>query len=103
MQPSLSDLAHYCDVGMFNAKLAVEAGRRGLVESTELAVYMESTKFGEVAARLEPRVRAGITLGQPVPLREIAAELELPVDLAVAWLSRLGVPLDVAIGGRGTA
>ena len=103
MQHPLTEVARFCFVGMFNAQLAAAAGRRSIADSAELALYMRTPEFGERAARLEPRVREGITRGQPVPLRDIAAELALPIDLAVAWLDSLGVQLDVAIGGRGTA
>lgn len=103
MQHPLTEVAHFCFVGMFNAELAVAAKHRSAEETAELTSYMATPEFGERAAKLEPRVRAGITLGQPVPLLEIAAALQLPADLVVAWLARLGVPLDVAIGGRGSA
>ncbi len=103
MLASLSDVAQFCYAHMFKAQLAVIAGRRTPEENAELDAYMASPELGERAARLEPRVRAGITRGAPVPLHDIAAELNLPIDRAVAWLARLGVPLDIAIGGRGTA
>jgi tRNA U34 5-methylaminomethyl-2-thiouridine-forming methyltransferase MnmC len=103
VQHPLSDLAHFCDVGVFNAEIALAASRRGPEESADLSAYLETPEFNELAARLEPRVRAGITCCARMPLADIAAELALPVDQAVAWLVRIGVPLEIAIDLRAAA
>ena len=103
MCPELSEVAHYCHVGIINAHMEACARRRSHQETVDLRTYMAAAEFEERAARLEPRVRAGITRGVPVPLKDIAAELELPPDLAVEWLAKLGIDPIIAIGGRGFA
>ena len=103
MQPELSAVAEYCWVGIMNAHLVACAKRRSAEETMDLALWRASAEFAERAARLEPRVRAGITRGRPVPLKDIAAELRLPRDLAVEWLGKLGIDPIIAIGGRGFA
>jgi hypothetical protein len=100
MLPELSTVAEFCTVGALNAQLVVAARRRSYRETADLIGYMESPEFAERVARLEPRVRAGITRGVPVPLKDIARELALPIDLVVSWLGKLGINPIVAIGGR---
>ena len=104
MHSSLSEVARYSAVGIFEANVAVSACRCGVVESTELAVYMQSAEFNERAERLKLRICATLESGKPVLARDVAAELQLPLHLAVALLERLGIPLDhTIIGESGSA
>ena len=96
-------LAEFCDVGIFEAQLVTTAGQRSAAEKMELAIYIETPEFGERAARLERWIRDSVADDRPVPLYDVMAALSLPIDLAAAWVSRLGVPLDIAIGGRARA
>ncbi len=89
-----TELAEFCDVGIFEAQLTAMALRRSAEEKIELALWIETPEFNERAARLERHVAGG---ARPT-LYDVMAELELPIDLAAAWMGRHHLPIEVAMG-----
>lgn len=58
-----------------------------------LAEY-ETPEFRKRAEALEHRLRTAIALNQPVALAEVASELQVPLDIAAAWIAvKIAIPL----------
>jgi hypothetical protein len=100
----MTALAADCYVAALEAQMAALARGRSYEKHVAITAHMESAEFQSAAAALEPRVRAGIAMGRPVLLREIAAALGVPPDIAVNWLvDRLGIPAEIALGSSADA
>ena len=91
-------LAEFCDVGIFQAQVTTLAGQRSAAERAEILLWTETAEFNQRAGRLERWIRNSVADDRPVPLYDVMAALALPLDLAAAWVSRLGLPVEVAMG-----
>jgi hypothetical protein len=58
-----------------------------------LADYEVLPEFRERAAALERRLRIMIALDRPVPLAQVAEELQVPTDVAASWVTVLAVAM----------
>ena len=92
-------IAQRCAVAKLDAELLTINRQRSEREASDLATYVATPEFQQRAAAVEARVRADITRCKSIVLREIANELQLPLDAAAAWIAiHIAAPLGETIG-----
>jgi hypothetical protein len=88
----LITLAAQCSAGARLAEVIAARRRRSDQETAEIEKYMASIEFKKLVASVEAKLSAGelrdsAHLGELADYDRIAAELGLPVDVAISWIA----------------